>query len=481
MQNTRHTSGEIKWILSVALGPLAFLGCSMALNGIFGLQGAQAIGTALWMVIWWVTRPVHVSVTAILPVVINALFQMVPMDAVISQYASETVVLLLGADLVCLPWANTGLDRRLSVKALSLIGPSIKQQIAVWLFASALLSVFLPNAVVCTILTPIAISMLASVGDTDVSKSKLAVPILLAIAWGSGIGGAGSPLGGAMNLVAINYMEAYSGCEFMYIDWVIRMFPFMLIVLVVILFYMYTFKLPVKQLDGTRHYFQQMYQQLGKMKRGELICLVVFLISMLLSFLRPLYDSILPGLKPAYAFLALGVLMFFLKNEEKQPLLTWEHAEKEVMWNMLFLFAGGLALGTLITDTGAAAIAADLISQMNLDGGIATVAIFVVFTCVLAELSSNTAAAAIAVPVVMSVTGKLGLTPVPYWFITAMAFNCAYILPLTVRAVPVAYGMDVQHLFKRGTPLAVISMLVITIIGYLFMTLWPAFSTLPYL
>lgn len=470
-----------KWILSILSGPALFLCCTLCLNGAFGLQGAQAIGTALWMVAWWVARPVHISVTAILPVVLNSFFPMIPMDGVISQYASETVVLLLGADLVCLPWAATGLDRRLSIRALSLIGPSVKQQIAVWLFASAFLSVFLPNAVVCMILSPIAVAMLRSVGNADIAKTHLATPILLAIAWGSGIGGAGSPLGGAMNLVAISYMEEYSGHEFMYIDWVIRMMPYLLILLVVILLYMYTFRLPVKKLDGTREYFRQMYRELGGMKFGETLCLIIFLLSMLLSFLRPLYADLLPGLKPAYSFLALGVLMFCLRDKGGERLLTWEQAEKGVMWNMIFLFAGGLALGKLITDTGAASKAADLISRMNLDGGLVTIAIFVVFTCVLAEFSSNTAAAAIAVPVVMSVTEKLGLIPVPYWFITSMAFNCAYVLPLSIRAIPVSYGMDVQQLMKRGAPLAIISALSVIIVGYLFMQFWPGFSTLPYL
>ena len=316
-----------KWILSILSGPALFLCCTLCLNGAFGLQGAQAIGTALWMVAWWVARPVHISVTAILPVVLNSFFPMIPMDGVISQYASETVVLLLGADLVCLPWAATGLDRRLSIRALSLIGPSVKQQIAVWLFASAFLSVFLPNAAVCMILSPIAVAMLRSVGNADIAKTHLATPILLAIAWGSGIGGAGSPLGGAMNLVAISYMEEYSGHEFMYIDWVIRMMPYLLILLVVILLYMYTFRLPVKKLDGTREYFRQMYRELGGMKFGETLCLIIFLLSMLLSFLRPLYADLLPGLKPAYSFLALGVLMFFLRDKGGERLLTWEQAE----------------------------------------------------------------------------------------------------------------------------------------------------------
>ncbi len=478
---TKSEKSTTKQIAELLIGPLGFGVCVLLLQDTFGFKGACAIGTAAWMALWWIARPVHISVTALLPVLVNALFNLVDMNLLISQFASETVILLFGADLVCLTWATTGLDKRLSLKALCLIGPSIKQQIVVWLAASAILSIFLPNSVVCTILTPVAISMLAFVGDKDISKSILAVPILLAIAWGSGIGGAGSPLGGAMNLVAITYMEDYTGQEFMYNDWVVRMFPFLIIMLAVIAVYLFMIKLPVKKLEGTKDYFVSMYKDLGIMKRGEKLSMAIFLIATILAFTRSLYAELLPLLKPAYAFLIMGVLTFFLKDENGKPLSNWKYAEKNVMLGMYFLFAGGLALGKLVTETGATDVMAELIATMSLTGGIVTVLVFVVFAAGLAELTSNTAAAAIAVPVVMSIALKLELNPVPYWFITAMAFNSAYILPLTVRAIPVGYGLDVSHLFKRGAPLAVICMIIITVVGYAFMEFWPTFSTLPYL
>ena len=469
---------DFKRLLSIVAGPIALLLVTLLLKGSFGIKGAQAIGTAAWMILWWITRPVHISITAMLPVVINSVLEIIPMNTVISQYASETVVLLFGADLLCLPWEKTGLDRRLSLKSLCLIGPTVKQQIAVWLLVSAGLSIFLPNTVVCTILTPIAVKMLKIVGGEDISTSDVAIPILLAIAWGSGIGGAGSPIGGAMNLVAISYMEELTGQEFAYIDWVQRMMPFLLITLGVILVYMFSFKLSVKKLDGTKDFFKETYKQLGKMKKGEIICLVLFCLAMILSFVRPLYADLLPGFKPAYSFLFLGFLTFFFKDDDGKPLLDWKTAEKNAMWNMLFLFAGGLALGKLITETGATEVMADAMSKLNLNGGLITILVFVAFTVFLAELSSNTAAAAIAVPVVLSITNSLGLNPVPYWYITAMAFNTAFALPLTVRAVPVAHGMDVSHLFKKGPPLTLICVVTITVVGYLFMRFWPLFSTL---
>ena len=167
--------------VAVLLGPLSFGLTILLLEWFFGFKAAAALGTTVWMALWWILRPVNISVTAFVPIGVNALFDLIPMQHVISQYFSEIIVLLFGADLVCLTWATTGLDKRLAIKTLCCIGTSLRQQIAVWLLVATVLSIFLPNVVVCTILVPVAVSMLQFIGEENIKNSKLAVPILLAI------------------------------------------------------------------------------------------------------------------------------------------------------------------------------------------------------------------------------------------------------------------------------------------------------------
>ena len=102
---------------------------------------------------------------------------------------------------------------------LSLVGTSVKQQIAVWFLAATLLSAFLPNTVVAAILCSIAMSMLKFVNEGDLKKSRVAPLVLLAIVWGANNGGLMTPLGGAMNLVTVAYIEELTGAEFIYTDW----------------------------------------------------------------------------------------------------------------------------------------------------------------------------------------------------------------------------------------------------------------------
>lgn len=427
---------------------------------------AKGLGVAVWMIYWWVTRPVNITVTALLPGIVNALFNIVPMENVISQYASSSIVLIFGSCLLTAPWAKIGLDKRISLKALSLIGPSMKSQIAVWLLAAAVLSNMMPNVVVVAIFTPIAVSMLAAAGYKDIKTCEPAVPILCAIAWGSQLGGAGTPLGGAMNITAISFIEEFTGSEFMYVDWIKVMLPYTVIATVIVLVAMILKPMKVTSLEGTKEYFQEEYKALGPMKKDEKISLVLFVTAMLGSFVRPLYADLLPGLVPAYLFLILGCVNFVIVGMNKEMLLDWDEAQKEVMWGMLLLFAGGLALGQILTGSGANDAIAGVISKMPLTGGLVTIAIFAVFASLISEMTNSTVSAAVSIPIVIGVTSKLGLNPLPYIFTVCMAMNYESLLPVSVRAISVGYGLDPDKLLKSAAPLTLLRLMIAIAVGY---------------
>lgn len=491
-----------KWA-ALASGPFAFL-LTFILAPCEARQ-ASALGLAAWMALWWALRPVAIAVTALLPIAVNAALNLLPGERIISQYFSEIVVLLLGADLISLTWSRTGLDRRVAALALAHVGTSMRHQIFMWLAASVVLSIFLPNVVVAAILCPIAAAMLrfaagakgtaptgttaqtdaaGEAGKTGLSATdgaegagedgaagivdpRLAAPILLAVGWGSGIGGFGSPIGGAANLVAISYIEQLTGTEFMYVDWVVRFLPILFIIFLLNLFFLRRMAGAGESLSRASEYLKNLYDEFGPMSRGEKIGLLLFAAATLLAFLRPVYAGILPGMKPAYVFLTLGLFTFVLTDEKKEVMLTWKYAESHVMWGMMFLFASGMALGRMLIETGAVDYLAASIASGKISSGLPMVAAFSVFGCLLTELSSNTAAASIALPVVISICQAAGTDPMPYLFITVVAVNCAYILPVSTRAVPVSHGLDASVQIREGLKLALLNVVVVILLGWL--------------
>ncbi len=467
-------------IIYILLGPLVLLAAMILLSDSLSEDGAKAIGILIWCILWWIARPVHIAVTGLIPVIANAIFAIVPMESLTSQYSSASIILIFGSGLLTIPWIKIGLDRRLALKILSLIGPSMKSQIVIWLLASVLLSIAMPNVAVCALLTPIAASMLHAAGYDDLKKAAPAVPVFLCIGWGAGIGGAGSPIGGAMNLAAIQHLEGFLGGEFMYVDWLFRLMPYFIISIIILMIYMLKMPLEVTHLEGTRDYFANSYKELGPMKKDEIICTVLFVAAMVCAFARPMFAALLPGLEPAYIFLGLGALMFFIPSiKDKKALLTWEDAQSQTLWGMMVLFGGGLALGSLVNESGASGEIARLITALNLDGGITTLILFTVLARLISEVTNSTTSAAVMIPIVLSFTSELGLNPIPYWFICVMAYNAEFVLPISVRAIPVAYGLDSNIMFKRGIPITIISMISVVIIGWVCLEFWDFFGQLP--
>ncbi|MGN1347630.1 MAG: SLC13 family permease [Acutalibacteraceae bacterium] len=469
-----------KRIINVFIGPLLFALCCLVLpSSVFVTTASKAaVGTVVWLAYWWVTRPVDLAVTALVPIAVNAFITMAPMENVIANYSSETIMLLLGSSILAVSLEVTGLDNRIAAKFLGMIGERLRTQLIFWFLLSALLSAVLPNAVVCATITPIAVSMLKYVGEGDIRNSKIGSKLLLYIAYGVGVGGLFSPLGGAMNLVTVDYLQQVTGEEFMYYKWLIRFLPIIVVLLVSNIIFMLRNVKKTDALPGSRDYFKTQYKKMPPISKEEKLSLALFAAATLMSFSRALYQNILPGLKPAYVFILCAVLSFLITDKEKQRVMKWKAVQGKIVWELIFVFAGGLAAGTLINKSGAADAIGSLVSGLGLKGGIMTVFAIVTVTVIMSDVTSNTATASTALPIVISIVTGLGLNPIPWIYIATIGVNLSYMLPTSIRAIPVGYGLEPKYMLKEGWKISIIVIVLMTLVSFLLLKFWPTFSTI---
>ena len=434
------------------------------------------MGTMAWTAFWWITAPVDYAVTGLLPIAINAVVPMATMSSVIANYASETIMLLLGADIITVSWEETGLDKRIAAKFLGLIGNNLRQQVIFWFLLSAALSAILPNAVVCATVTAIAMAMLNYIGQGDIANSRIGSKLLLTIAYAAGLGGIASPLGGAMNLVVVDYIQQLTGREFMYITWVIRFLPITLVLLIVNILYLNRDVKKEENLGGSREYFALEAIKLPPMSFEEKCSLGLFIAATVLAFTRQLYQAYLPGLKPAYAFVICAIISFLITGKGGDRLMLWKSVQTKVIWEMLYIFGGGLAIGTIVSQSGAAQAIGDAVAGMGLTGGPFTVFVIVTVTLLMSDVTSNTATAAIAIPIVISIITGIGLNPIPYIYIASIGINLSYMLPTSIRAIPVGYGLQPKYMLREGWKLTIVIILSMTALSYALLKFWPAFS-----
>jgi sodium-dependent dicarboxylate transporter 2/3/5 len=452
----------------IIAGPALFLLLLVLPWAPYPIRGS--IGLLIWMSWWWIFEPVHLAVTGFLPLAVLAIFNFLPVATILPAYSEQLVILLLGANILATLWSRWGLDRRIALFALMGIGTSARRHILAWFMIAAILSSLLPNAVVAAAMMPIILAMLRFIGVNDLGKSAFGSALLIAVAWGTSIGGSGTPMGGAQNLLAVQFIERQIlGHEFLFTTWLARVLPLTIMTTgVAFLFFRFAFKPEIDHVNGTRSYFVEELRSLGKMSVPEKWGLLFFCAATALAFTRQLYASQLPGLTPAFAFLVFGVSSFAIRHAG-EPLLKWEYAQNHMVWGLIYLFAGGSALGQILSDTGTAKFIADSFIPLAGTGGFTAILVFTLVAIVLTQITSNTAAVAILVPVTISTFQSMNVNPLPLVYIVTAATNCGLMLPASSAgpAVAAGYGVNLKMMFWWG--LCLTGLLLITLVagGYM--------------
>ncbi len=269
-------------------GPAVFLILVLLPLHAVPLPVRASLGLLVWMSWWWIAQPVHLAVTGFLPLVVLALFDFLPVGSILPAYAQQLVILLIGANILASLWKRWGLDRRIALVSLLGAGTNTRRQILVWFVVSVVLSSFLPNTVVAAAMMPIVVAMLRFINIEDIGKSAFGTAVLIAVAWGTSVGGAATPMGGAPNLLTVQFLETQLlDHEFLFTTWVTRLLPLTaLLALVSFIFMRFAFKPEIDHVEGTRTYFNQELRALGKMSVPEKWGVFFFVAATLLAFSR---------------------------------------------------------------------------------------------------------------------------------------------------------------------------------------------------
>jgi sodium-dependent dicarboxylate transporter 2/3/5 len=466
--------------MSIVSGPAIFLGLAFLPISELPYEIRCSIGLLVWMALWWITRPVHLAVTGFLPLATVALFNFASVERILPAYAAELVILLLSANVLTTCWTRWGLDRRIALVSLIGVGTNTTRQIISWFAIGMILSAFLPNTIVAATMIPIVVAMLRFIGIEDLWESNLGTALVIAVAWGTSAGGATTPLGGAPNLLTVEYIqEMVTGEEFLFATWVTRFLPLSLAVMIVTFIYVrFAFKPEIAEVEGTREFFLSELKSLGSMSIQEKWGFFLFVSAALLAFSRPLYASLIPSLTPAYAFLCCAIICFLVRTQGEN-LMTWEYAQGKMMWGLFYLFAGGTALGRVLTETGTAGHIAEVLLPYASEGGFVAVLVFAGLTLFMTQVTNNTAAIAITVPITISTFESLGLNPLPFIYIVTTVGNCGFMLPTSAGgpAVAAGYGINLKTMAIKGFWACLFALIAVVVVGYLLSVYWPAFSS----
>lgn len=384
-------------------------------------------GLALFVLIGglWMTQALHLSVTALLVPLLAVLTGLMDLHTALASFAHPIIFLFLGGFALAAALQRQGLDRALAVAVLRLAAGRRDAAVALLFALTALLSMWISNTATAAMMLPLALGLLRE----DDGPAERAF-VLLGVAYSASIGGIGTMVGSPPNAIA----AAQAGIGFA--AWMRIGVPLMLLLLPLMAGVLF---LTLRPRLGEQAATPEGDARSLRWTREQRITLAVFgLTAAGWIGAAPLGRAlgITADVDSAIALAAIVALV-------ASGAIGWTDIEKRTQWGVLLLFGGGLALSEVMAASGASRFMAGALTAALQDAPTLLLLLGVVaFVVFLTELVSNTASAALLVPIFLGVAASLGLPPPLFAAAIAVSASCAFMLPVATPPNAIVYATE---------------------------------------
>jgi sodium-dependent dicarboxylate transporter 2/3/5 len=464
--------------VALGIGPLLFLAALMLPPpGELTEAAWRVAGLAGWMAVWWLSAVVPLEATALLPLVVLPLAGTREFAAVAVHYADPIIFLFLGGFLIAAALERWGLHRRFAAAALRTAGTDPRRIVLAFLLATAFLSMWISNTATAVMMLPIAAAAAGiqrGAGDDLPAGGGFPIALLLAVAYGASLGGVVTLIGSPPNAIFAANARTLAGVEVTFSSWL----PVGLAVAIPMLAACWWILVTVCRVPRGPASTVSLPSvgSGGRLAPGERFVLGVFVGAAVAWLLRtpkvlgslrvPGLTDLVPGLGDAGIALLAALLLFVvpLRGGTRRFALDWETA-RQVQWGVLLLFGGGLALAGafeasgLTTWIGARLVALHGLPEPVVIGATATLFVF------LTELTSNTATAALGMPLLAGAADGLGIPATQLMITAALSASMAFMLPVATPPNAIVFGfgiLRIGHMARVGILLNLVAILVIT-------------------
>jgi len=450
---------ELSKKLGLFAGPLVFL---VLINLPFDLiseKGDPVVAVAFWMVIWWITEAVSISVTALLPLILFPLLKVMPIGDVGANYGSPIVFLFFGGFVMALALEKVNLHKRIALNIIKLTGTTPNKVVLGFMIATASLSMWISNTASTVVMLPIAMSVIQLlINDADgftKGDRNFALSVMLGIAFSANAGGIATVIGTPPNSVLIGLLENEYHIEISFLKWMVVGLPFSIIMIAISYWVLVKLMFPNTnlQFNASKEVIQNELKKLGPTSGKEKRVLFIFAVTVFLWIFRTLINKFFPGLGLSDTIISVlaAVALFAIpyKSKSGEFILLWKDTQK-LAWGILILFGGGLALAKGMSVSGIVDLVAGIIAASDISI-LVTASLLILLMLFMTELMSNVALIAVLAPVVAGIAIGLDI-PILYLLIpVTMASSCAFMLPMATppNAIVFASGFIKVHQMAR--------------------------------
>ncbi len=439
--------------------------------------GWHTAAIALWMAVWWMSEAVPLAATALVPLALFPLIGVETLETTASSYAHPLIFLFLGGFIIARAVERWQLHRRLAWWVLRIVGSGPAAVIAGIMATTAFLSMWISNTATAMVMLPIGQSIVASMAERGGDRSLSApfsAALMLGIAYSATIGGMGTLIGTPPNALLAGFMQDSHGVEVGFADWMLIGVPAVLILLPVtwVLLTKIAFTIPWTVGDdagraGPAHELPAP----GPMSREETFVAVIMVLVALAWLTRPLIERLLPGLPLSDTGIAIvgAIALFAIPARPKAGVFLLDWADlKDLRWDVLILFGGGLALASAIGSSGLSEWIGALVADLEALPGWLMILVVMVVIVYLGELASNTAMAAVFLPVAGAAAIGMGESALTLALPVALAASLGFMLPVATPPNAIVFGsgaLDARQMLRVGAVLDVVAILIVAVIA----------------
>nr|WP_086939370.1 DASS family sodium-coupled anion symporter [Thaumasiovibrio occultus] len=407
-----------------------------------------------FIAVLWLTEALHVSVTALLVPLLAIGFGIFDTGKAMSNFASPTIFLFMGGFALAAALHVQELDKAIADKVLLLAKGKMSVAVFMLFGVSAGLSMWISNTATTAMMLPLVLGVLSKVNAQ--SDRGTYVFVLLGIAYSASIGGIATIVGSPPNAIA----AAEVGLTFS--EWMKLGLPVSIVLapLAITILY-FTFK------PNLNHQFELNHKPV-EWNNGKLLTLLIFTLTVSFWIFSKPINAMLGGIKSFDTYVALSAVVLLGASR----VVSWKQIEKSTDWGVLLLFGGGICLSNILRATGTSEFMAHGLSSFLQEAGIfftfIAVAAFVVF---LTEFASNTASAALLVPIFVTIAEALGVNPVIMAALIAVAASCAFMLPVATPPNAIVFGsghIKQKDMMNAGIYLNIACIGALSLITYFF-------------
>ena len=474
----------------VVAGPLVFLLVLAWPFASLSPEGHRLAAVMGLVIVFWITEALPLPVTALLGPALAVLLQVAPVGETFRPFASPTIFLFVGSFILAQALFVHRVNERVAFGVLSLriIGGRPNRILVAYGLLAAFLSAWMSNTATAAMLVPIGLSLIRFMESEAQIPKRYGTALMLMTTYCCSRGGMATPVGTPPNLIAIGMLDEQLDVRITFVQWMLFSVPVVLVLLLVVFLYLsWVGRTGVREIPGIERIIAERKLALGPWRRGEINAVIAFsvtvclwvgpgLLALVLGTDHPLARSVLASVPEAVAALAGVVLLFLLPiSKTEHTTISWRQAA-QIDWGTILLFGGGLALGALAGATGLARVIGEGITGLVPTSEVATLTFAAaVFTVVLSEAMSNTAATNVSVPIIISIALASDVNPIIPAVAAAMSASVADTLPVSTPPNAIVYAsgrVRITEMIKYGV---LMDLIAVTLVPTLVLMIAPFF------